>query len=61
MANFSKGILIIEAKTGCLDYCFAHDIMYLNSTEGFDAWEINKLYDLGFYIDDTDDCFISFS
>ena len=60
MNNFVTGINLIVKKEP-LDYCFEHDIAYLNSIDNFDAYELNELYDLGFYIDDEHDCLVVYS
>lgn len=60
-SNFVKGVRLLERKCGALEYYFEHDIVYLNPIKDFDAYEINELFDLGFYIDNNNDCFIRYS
>jgi len=59
MNNFIKGLNIIFAKNPKSDYSFEHDTMYVGNIEDFDAYELNELWDLGYYHED--DSLITFS
>jgi len=59
--KFIEGLTLIFKKNPNVDYSFDHDIMYIGNLEDFDAFELNELCDLGFYIDSESDCLITFS
>ena len=61
MNRFMKGIQLILTKNPSADYQFEHDIMYIDDVDGYDAYEINELWDLGFYIDNDLNTFVTFS
>ena len=61
MGKFNKGLQLIFDKNPNADYQFEHDTMYIDDATEYDAYEINELWDLGFYIDNDLNTFITFS
>lgn len=61
MNRLIKGLLLIENTIGTLEYDFSHDTMWVGISEDMDPYTINELWNLGFYINDENDSFITFS